>query len=320
MQWGERSLIMGGGGGAAARAAGLWRSMRGARARAARRLRAAAGPRAGLLLGGAGSLAAGGAVASMSMAAAGAAAAGEPPEGPKPRPRGALDFGSPLRRCTDVMLVANAVLFLGQWLSRDALTLWGAKVNSLVAAGQWWRLLTSSLLHTSLFHLLINSHALHTIGPHVEMVSGRGRFAAVYVAAALFGLGAALAVFYQRHKPLLGERSDYVLRQLGLTLAINLVYSLANRRVDNWGHIGGMVGGAVVAWALGPRLVRDEASGRLLDAPPLPWLAMPAPPSGLRSALGKQADGESGGRARRKKKRGEEGDPLPDRPGAGPRP
>jgi hypothetical protein len=53
-------------------------------------------------------------------------------------------------------------------------------------------------------------------------------------AAALFGLGAALGVFYYRHRPLLGERSDNVLRQLGLTLAINLAYSLANRRVDNW--------------------------------------------------------------------------------------
>jgi hypothetical protein len=154
-----------------------------------------------------------------------------------------MDFGSPLRRCTDVLLVTNAVLFAAQWLSRDALTLWGAKVNSLIAAGQVWRLLTSSLLHTGLFHLLvragrpggwgvraclvgcgsmvgvgeeqsrarlratvdratkfltldrrhatlslqINSHALHTIGPHLEMVGGRGRFVSVYVAGALAG-------------------------------------------------------------------------------------------------------------------------------------
>lgn len=57
-------------------------------------------------------------------------------------------------------------------------------------------------------------------------------------AAALFGLGAALGVFYWRHKGLLGERSDYVLRQLGLTLAVNMAYSLANKRVDNWWATG----------------------------------------------------------------------------------
>jgi len=157
-----------------------------------------------------------------------------------------------------VLLVTNALAFALQWLSRDALTLWGAKVNALIAAGQLWRLLTSSLLHTSLFHLLvrslagggygllvrslagggygllvrslagggygllgfsaaaaaaaaasllqpsrptlppphlptrppqhqINSHALHTIGPHIEMVGGRSRFTAVYLAGALVG-------------------------------------------------------------------------------------------------------------------------------------
>lgn len=76
-----------------------------------------------------------------------------------PRARGMLDFGSPLRRATDTLLVANALCFAAQWLSRDALTLWGAKVNSLVAAGQLWRLLTSSLLHTSLIHLLVRRRA-----------------------------------------------------------------------------------------------------------------------------------------------------------------
>jgi hypothetical protein len=80
------------------------------------------------------------------------------------RQRGALDFGSPLRRCTDTLLVANAVMFAAQWLTRDALTLWGAKVNALVAAGQVWRLLTSSLLHTSLFHLLVRARLLSMLG------------------------------------------------------------------------------------------------------------------------------------------------------------
>lgn len=53
--------------------------------------------------------------------------------------------------------MTNALLFAAQWLTRDAITLWGAKVNALIAAGQIWRLLTSSLLHTSLFHLLVRA-------------------------------------------------------------------------------------------------------------------------------------------------------------------
>jgi hypothetical protein len=69
--------------------------------------------------------------------------------------------------------------------------------------------------------------------------------------AALFGLGAALGVFYYRHRDLLGERSDSVLRQLGLTLAINAAYSLANRRVDNWWAGAGGTGRAACAQTVG---------------------------------------------------------------------
>lgn len=75
------------------------------------------------------------------------------------RGRGALDWGSPLRRCTDSLLVLNGLMFILQWASKDVLMLWGAKVNALITAGQWWRLLTSSFLHTSAIHLLVSTRA-----------------------------------------------------------------------------------------------------------------------------------------------------------------
>jgi len=37
--------------------------------------------------------------------------------------------------------------------------------------------------------------------------------------------------------------------------------------------MGGMLGGAVVTWLLGPHLVRDNKSGAIVDRPPLPLLA-----------------------------------------------
>jgi hypothetical protein len=41
-------------------------------------------------------------------------------------------------------------------------------------------------------------------------------------------------VFYWRHRHDLGRHSERMLQQLGWTLAINMGYSLANRRIDNW--------------------------------------------------------------------------------------
>ncbi len=63
------------------------------------------------------------------------------------RTRGPFDFGSPIRRVTDVLLVVNCACFAAQWLTRDALTIWGAKVRGcqgglvtgvILGADGWW--------------------------------------------------------------------------------------------------------------------------------------------------------------------------------------
>lgn len=53
-------------------------------------------------------------------------------------------------------------------------------------------------------------------------------------AGAIFGLGGALAVYFARNKEVYGRQSEAVLRQLGRTLLINVVYGLTNPRIDNW--------------------------------------------------------------------------------------
>ena len=59
--------------------------------------------------------------------------------------------------------------------------------NGAIRAGQWWRLLTPTLLHGSLGHLLMNSYSLSVVGPLTERLSGRARFAAVYATSGIAG-------------------------------------------------------------------------------------------------------------------------------------
>lgn len=208
---------------------------------------------------------------------------------------------SPDRRVTDVMIGVNVLMFLAQMATNQAITAAGVKYNPAIASGQWWRLITPAFLHGNLMHLFVNCYSLANLGPLTERLSGSSRFATVYLLAAVastslsyvmspapslgasgavFGVGGALAMFFYRHKDELGRSSDTVLRQLGQSLMMNLMYGLFSSNIDNWGHLGGLVGGAAAAFLLGPSYqVAEGRDGKgrrqrvLVDRPPLPFMA-----------------------------------------------
>ena len=99
-------------------------------------------------------------------------------------------FGAPYRRVTDTLLVANVLFYVAQVASKQALTVWGAKINAAIAAGEAWRFLTPAFLHGNALHLLTNNYALASLGPIVERISGHGRFGAVYAVSAVAGTAA----------------------------------------------------------------------------------------------------------------------------------
>lgn len=58
-------------------------------------------------------------------------------------------------------------------------------------------------------------------------------------------------MFVLRHRDLVrGAKED--LQQIAHVLALNLVIGLLSKGIDNWGHLGGLLGGATVSWFLGP--------------------------------------------------------------------
>lgn len=66
---------------------------------------------------------------------------------------------------------------------------------------------------------------------------------------------------------------DQSLAQVGRVIAINMVFGLLSEGIDNWGHLGGLFGGAAVAWLVGPALSFQSQPGGgqrfLIDQPPL---------------------------------------------------
>jgi rhomboid protease GluP len=183
--------------------------------------------------------------------------------------------------------------------SLPVLVLMGAKVNDLVAAGEYWRLLTATLLHASLIHIFFNGFALYALGPETERIYGTRRFLALYwlaglagsiasfalspapavgASGAIFGLIGGLGVFYYRNRQILGQFGQAQLRGMLAIAGINLLIGFAAQgTIDNWGHLGGLVGGALAGLALAPRL---EVAGQLYP----PVLRRQFPPNGWAAA------------------------------------
>ncbi|NNJ10465.1 rhomboid family intramembrane serine protease [Chloroflexales bacterium ZM16-3] len=163
--------------------------------------------------------------------------------------------------------------------SLDTLVLLGAKVNSLIHQGQYWRLLTATFLHANLIHIFFNGYALYLLGPETERIYGTRRFLALYFLAglggslasylispaisvgasgAIFGLIGGLGIFYYLNREALGDFGKAQVQNMVTIAMINLFIGFANQGViDNWGHLGGLAGGALAGMALAPRLRVD---------------------------------------------------------------
>jgi rhomboid protease GluP len=152
--------------------------------------------------------------------------------------------------------------------------------TSIREEGEWYRLFTGIFLHLGWAHIFFNAYSLYTLGRGLEAPYGHFRFGALYLlsglfgslvsfaigrgasvgaSGAIFGLFAAQLVFVYRHRELIVDAQG-VMRQLGFFLLVNFGIGFLTAvapggvRIDNWGHIGGFVGGLIAAITFGPML------------------------------------------------------------------
>lgn len=79
--------------------------------------------------------------------------------------------------------------------STTVLVRMGAMTRPHLLAGEWWRLMSSSVLHGGLLHVSLNGYVLWVLGRGTERLLGSVRFAILYVASALGGaLGSGLVL------------------------------------------------------------------------------------------------------------------------------
>lgn len=93
---------------------------------------------------------------------------------------------------TPALVAVNLGVFIGLMFDGggadpEALVRWGASYGPLTTNGEWWRILTSTVVHGGVLHLVVNLAALVSVGFVLERLVGHFTFLAVYVAAAAFG-------------------------------------------------------------------------------------------------------------------------------------
>lgn len=225
------------------------------------------------------------------------------------------------------ILIWGAAIFQGGGIMQtptEQLLHWGGNAASEVQRGEWWRMLTATFLHGGMMHLFMNMIGLLSIGIIVERIYGHRQFALIYFAAGLMGsalslhysaqsavsVGASGAIFglmgalfvgvYQHREHLPATFSKNMISSAGIFILYSLLNGFAKQGIDNAAHIGGLIGGATLAFMLPERFnlehyiatwKKQAVLGIFLSALATIGLAMTAPPAKIdqRMALEGQA-------------------------------
>jgi membrane associated rhomboid family serine protease len=188
------------------------------------------------------------------------------------------------------LLVVNVVIWVLAWgwgntlgivtpyFNNEQLVLFtGMKVNELLEAGQWWRLISSQFVHLDIMHIAFNGYGLYVLGPMIERFFGWRRFLNLYLVAgtagalasywftampsggasgAIYGLVGALLVVGFKYRKQLPERVSKaftvgMLPWVVLSLGIGFLDSLP---MDNAAHLGGLFSGGLMVFVFRSRL------------------------------------------------------------------
>ncbi|MFC6154835.1 rhomboid family intramembrane serine protease [Nocardioides yefusunii] len=146
--------------------------------------------------------------------------------------------------------------------SGDLCTSYGLSWSPGFTDGALWQILSHGFVHQEFLHIAMNLLALWVLGPNLERVLGRSRFLAVYLVS-VFVAGVTIMWFAEPYQSTLGASSG-VFGLLGATLvlvwkvggdvrsmagllAVNVAITLFVPNISWQGHLGGFVGGALVA-------------------------------------------------------------------------
>jgi rhomboid protease GluP len=146
--------------------------------------------------------------------------------------------------------------------------------------GRWWTLISANYLHGGVFHILFNMIAFRQIAPLVLQEYGASRMVIIYTLSGAIGffvsylagipltIGASAAVcgligailYYGKSRG--GLYGQAIFKQIGGWAIGIFIFGLLMPGINNWGHGGGIIAGALLGMLLG---YQEKARERLFQ-------------------------------------------------------
>lgn len=185
------------------------------------------------------------------------------------------------------------ILFIAMYLlgnganSISTLINFGGNAIAYTKRGDYYRLFTSIFLHSGIIHLLCNMYSLYVIGPQIESFYGKIKYLCIFIisgicgsllstafsgdnivgvgaSGAIFGLLGAILYFGYHYRVYLG---NVLKSQIIPLIILNLIIGFSLSGIDNFAHIGGLIGGVFASQAVGvpdKSSTLDKANGCIL--------------------------------------------------------
>ena len=170
------------------------------------------------------------------------------------------------------LILICIIMFILSGMGYDAYKLvkYGANFSGLVKNGEVYRLVSYMFLHAGILHIGLNMYSLYIIGREVENLFGKIKYIIIFIlsgifgsimslafthntisagaSGAIFGLLGALLYFGMHYRTYLGEA---IKRSIIPIIVVNLIIGFFAEGIDLAAHIGGLVGGVLVAMMVG---------------------------------------------------------------------
>jgi len=181
---------------------------------------------------------------------------------------------------TYALVFIHLLIFFGTKLFGvfdEALDIFCVHGPSIRILGEYYRLFTGAFFHANLWHLVFNTYALYVIGSQVESFMGKAKYLVIYfftiltssllsitlngnigsvgASGAIFGLMGCLLYFGYHYRVYLG---NVLKSQIVPLVLLNLMIGFLDSGIDNYAHIGGLIGGVFITMALGVKYKENK--------------------------------------------------------------